>query len=209
MVDNPYAVLGLEPGASDEEVKRAYRLLAKKYHPDLNPGDQEAARKMQEVNEAYDQIKNPEKYASRQTGYQGYNPYGYNPYSGQSSYADPTAQYYQAAQQYILFGQYQQAITILENIKDRTARWYYLSALAHDGLGNQATALEHIKRAVGLEPDNYEYLSCLQQMENGGKIYRNRTSSFGGFTMVGNPCTNMCLCYLAQLLCCRGGVICC
>ena len=53
---DPYKVLGLEPGASDEEVKQAYRRLAKKYHPDLNPGDAEAARKMQEVNEAYDRI---------------------------------------------------------------------------------------------------------------------------------------------------------
>ena len=59
MVDDPYKVLGLSRDASDEEVKRAYRALAKKYHPDLNPGDQEAAQKMQEVNEAYDQIKNP------------------------------------------------------------------------------------------------------------------------------------------------------
>ena len=59
MVDDPYKVLGLPRNASDEDVKRAYRTLAKKYHPDLNPGDQEAARKMKEVNEAYDQIKNP------------------------------------------------------------------------------------------------------------------------------------------------------
>ena len=63
MIDDPYSVLGLGRDATDEEVKQAYRRLAKKYHPDLNPGDQEAARKMQQVNEAYDQIKNPEKYA--------------------------------------------------------------------------------------------------------------------------------------------------
>ena len=62
MIDDPYKVLGLSPDASDEDVKRAYRRLAKKYHPDLNPGDQEAARKMQEVNAAYEQIKNPEKF---------------------------------------------------------------------------------------------------------------------------------------------------
>ena len=49
MMDDPYKVLGLERGASDEEVKKAYRRLAKKYHPDANPGDQEAARKMQEL----------------------------------------------------------------------------------------------------------------------------------------------------------------
>ena len=60
MIDDPYKVLGVSRDASDEEIKRAYRALAKKYHPDLNPGDQEAARKMQEVNAAYEQIKDPE-----------------------------------------------------------------------------------------------------------------------------------------------------
>ena len=83
-----YEVLGLKKGASDEEIKKAFRQLAKKYHPDLNPGDQEAARRMQEVNEAYDQIKNPEKYAHRQSaqggsygsGYGGF--YGYDCFGG-------------------------------------------------------------------------------------------------------------------------------
>ena len=60
MIDDPYKVLGVSRDASDEEIKTAYRRLAKKYHPDLNPGDAEAARKMQQVNAAYDQIKNPD-----------------------------------------------------------------------------------------------------------------------------------------------------
>ena len=54
---DPYEVLGLSPGASDEEVKKAYRALAKKYHPDLNPGDKVAEEKMKEINAAYDRIK--------------------------------------------------------------------------------------------------------------------------------------------------------
>ena len=59
MIEDPYKVLGVSPNASDEEIKRAYRELAKKYHPDRNPGDEEAAKKMQQVNAAYEQIKNP------------------------------------------------------------------------------------------------------------------------------------------------------
>ena len=55
-MDDPYKVLGVSPDASDEEVKRAYRALAKKYHPDRNPGDAAAAQKMREINAAYDAI---------------------------------------------------------------------------------------------------------------------------------------------------------
>ncbi|MEE1352467.1 MAG: DnaJ domain-containing protein [Acutalibacteraceae bacterium] len=54
---DPYEVLGLPHGASMEEVTRAYRQLAKKYHPDLNPGDATAAEKMSEINDAYDRIR--------------------------------------------------------------------------------------------------------------------------------------------------------
>ena len=129
MMDDPYKVLGVEPGASDEEIKKAYRRLAKKYHPDLNPGDEVAARKMKEVNAAYERIKNPEKYQSSQsgnTGYGGYNqydPFGWGSYGGyQQRTTQSGDQYQRAAEQYIRFGQYQQAINALSNSAEKNAR---------------------------------------------------------------------------------------
>lgn len=217
MASDPYKVLGVGPNASDEEIKQAYRRLAKKYHPDLNPGDQEAARKMQEVNAAYEQIKNPEKSAPN-GGYGGNGGYGsgygtggygggyYDPFGAyrQRSGAQTGDQYQQAAYQYLRYGQFREALNVLENCQDRNARWYYLSALANNGMGNQITALEHIRKAVSMEPDNPEYLDALNQMENGGAAYRRQAGNFQGFSMGGNPCANLCLCYLAQMLCCGG-----
>lgn len=80
MVQDPYAVLGVSRNATEAEIKSAYRRLAKQYHPDLHPGDPVAARKMVEINEAYEQIKNPQPQNQQYT----YNPYG----SSQRPYGD-------------------------------------------------------------------------------------------------------------------------
>ncbi len=204
MIDDPYKVLGVSRDASDDEIKQAYRRLAKQYHPDRNPGDQEAAKKMQQVNAAYEQIKNPEKaqQTGGQSGYGGY--YSYDPFGGSQQQQQNTGDsYQQAAYQYIRYRRYQEALNALANSKERNARWYYLSALANDGLGNQVTALEHIKRAVSMEPDNQQYLWTLSRMENGGATYQRQAGNYRGFTVRGDPCANLCLCWLAQLFCCR------
>ena len=62
MTRDPYEVLGVSRGASEDEIKQAYRRLAKQYHPDLHPGDAACAKKMNEINEAYDLLKNPQAY---------------------------------------------------------------------------------------------------------------------------------------------------
>lgn len=59
MMMDPYKVLGISPGASEDEIKRAHRRLAKKYHPDTNPGNAAAAEKMNEINAAYDILTKP------------------------------------------------------------------------------------------------------------------------------------------------------
>ena len=213
MISDPYKVLGVSRDATDEQIKQAYRRLAKKYHPDLNPGDKEAARKMQEVNAAYEQIKNPDAANNQQGGY-GQDPfggYGYDPYGGAYRRAQQgsTDQYQQGAYNYVRMGRYQEALNILNNFNNRNGRWYYISALAHNGLGNQVTALEHIRKAVSMEPDNEEYLFVLEQIQSGGTAYRRQAGNFRGFTMRSSPCYSLFLCWLANIFCCGRGFICC
>ena len=79
-----YEVLGVSKNASEDEIKRAYKKLARKYHPDMNPGDKEAEEKFKEVNEANEVLSNPEKKAKYdQFGFAGVDPnYG----AGQGGY---------------------------------------------------------------------------------------------------------------------------
>ena len=70
-----YEVLGVDKNADEAAIKRAYRTLAKKYHPDMNPGDKEAERKFKEVNEAYAVLSDPDKKAKYdQYGFAGVDP---------------------------------------------------------------------------------------------------------------------------------------
>jgi curved DNA-binding protein len=60
-----YKILGVSKNATQDEIKKSFRKLAKKYHPDANPGDKKAEEKFKEVNEAYEVLGDPEKRKSR------------------------------------------------------------------------------------------------------------------------------------------------
>ena len=189
---DPYRVLGVSPDSSDEEITKAYRRLAKKYHPDLNPGDKSAAERMREINEAYDAIKKGNtgaSYAGAQGSYGGYNA------GGARQGLSPL----DSAQAYLRAGMYEQALYILMNISQRTARWYYLSAIANSQSGNGITAMQHAQTAVQMEPQNRRYQALLEQMKAGQTAYFQRRTVIRPVTGFGRVVAAF---ILARLCCC-------
>ena len=205
MVQDPYSVLGVSRDASDEEIKKAYRELAKKYQPDRNPGNEEAARKMNEINAAYDQIKNgtPNNngYGSYGYGQSG----GYGQYGGYGGFGGFGGAYEQpqeraecrAAVNYIRNGRYNEALTALSQVPtaERDGRWYYLHSVANMYLGNRIAALDSAKRAVELSPDNAEYNRLLQTLQSGGTYYTNYSNNTMSNCGLCSDCCNMYLCF--------------
>ena len=118
---------------------------------------------------------------------------------GQSSYSNQQEQdpHYVAASNYINNGHYQEALNVLNDIQDRTAQWYFLSAIANNGVGNNILALDLAKTALSMEPNNATYQRLVQTLESGGDWYSGRQSMFGGddssMCLCGDPCTTLCI----------------
>ena len=111
---------------------------------------------------------------------------------------------------YIRSGHYKEALHVLDSLSRRDGRWYYLSAIANSGSGNNVTALEHARRAVELEPNQLPYRDLLAQLENGGHWYHSRREPYGSFgSGQGGYCSKLCLAYMLCNLCCGGGGLCC
>lgn len=209
-MQDPYRVLGISPQATDDEVKKAYRALAKKYHPDVNNGSSEAETRMKEVNEAYSTVMKWRREGTNASGYEsGYGSgRGYGAGEAYSS-ANP---HFQAARNYIHAGRYQEAMHVLEDIMERNAEWYYLCGEASLGLGNRVAALNYARQAVSMNPNNFEYRALLSRLEGGARYYQ--TGSAGrGFAMptvlCGSPLLGCCLLNLlcnCLCNCCGGGM---
>ena len=208
---DPYSVLGISRAASDEEIKKAYRKLSRKYHPDANinnPNKAQAEEKFKEVQQAYEQIMKEKEYGTS-GNYNSYDGFGGFGGQSQSTYQDEEAIRRQAAANYIQSRHFQEAMNVLSSLNQRNGQWYYLSAMANMGLGNNVTALEQIREAVRQEPNNMQYRMLLQRMEGGGGWYQQQQDPFGGMPMAGNDMCDACCRTMACAMCWPGGIFCC
>ena len=193
-MNDPYQVLGVKPDASDDEIKRAYRELARKYHPDNyqnNPLADLAEEKMKEINEAYDAVTK-----MRSGGGSGGYTSGGSAYQSQSAYrqqsqsSDPT---FARVRNLINGGNLDQAEQLLRSTNTRTAEWYFLAGSVAYRRGWLDEAMQNYQMAVNMEPNNMEYRQAYVMMQQGGNAYR--PAGYGGTGMDAMDCctTMMCL----------------
>jgi curved DNA-binding protein CbpA len=198
---NPYEVLGVSETATDEEIKTAYRNLAKKYHPDNyndSPLADVAEEKMKEVNEAYDRICDMRRNGSHSSSYNG--SYGTGNSYTRTSYPD--------VRQYIMNGRLDDAMELLNGIPDtnRDAEWYFLMGMVFSRKGWNDQAYSYFQRAYQMDPSNPEFSAAFNNM-NARRSYNNpgyNTAGTGMGCSGCDICTGM-LCANCLCNCCSRG----
>lgn len=211
MISDPYSILGVAKTASSEEVKKAYRELSKKYHPDShmnNPLSDLAEEKFKEIQQAYDQIMNGitgnNNYSARSSssndGAWGGNSSNYNNTSGDSAE-------FNGVYNLLYERRYQEALRELGKISNHNAKWFYFSAVANNGVGNNVVAFEHARQALALEPSNRDYQNLVNQLQFRTQRYQSAGNMYGRPSMgSGNLCCDL---FCADSLCeCLGGDLC-
>lgn len=167
---NPYEVLGVKEGASEEEIKRAYHELVRKYHPDQfkdNPLSDLAEEKLKEINEAYDMLMRGKKNNSSQSSNRQYSSsysqdYGYGAQQGD----------YQKVVECINRGDLANAERILDGISTRDAQWYYFKGVIAAQRRRYGVAYDSFQTAVNMDPSNPIYRDALNQMMNASRGFR-------------------------------------
>ena len=200
-MNDPYQTLGVSENASDEEIKKAYRDLARKYHPDNyhdNPLADLAQEKMKEINAAYEEINRRRSGGNRTSGssYGGYQQQ-YGQYQGRSS-----SSVLQQVRIAIQSGDLSRAEALLANYSDHNAEWNFLRGAVCYRRGWMDEAKRYYQTACQMDPGNPEYRQALEFMEKGTQsAYRPGGQQFGTDVCTGNPCVPLC-CLWAL---CNGG----
>lgn len=168
---NPYEVLGVSENASEEEIKRAYKKLVKKYHPDRyqnNPLADLAEEKLQEVNEAYDMLMKNKNTSSYEYGYGG----------GSSGGGSGRPDYMQV-RRLIDANNLREAERILNGTRDRSAEWFFLAGMVSYKKGWYDDARNKLQTAADMEPGNMEYSQAYGRMINMGGQFQNQAYGRG------------------------------
>lgn len=190
-----YKILGVSEGVGEEEIKKAYKELVKKYHPDKyinNPLADLAAEKMKDINKAYDLLT---KTKNNQGTYSntGYSGGGYGGFDGGFQNIKPT---FGVVRQLISLRQFTKAQMFLEQLP-KTAEWYYLDGIISINRGWSVRGLESLQKAVEMEPNNTEYSDALNNFKNRTANYANG----GGMYSTNADCCSAVPCYCLPCFC--------
>ena len=203
-MNDPYKILGVSPDATDEDIKTAYRSLARKYHPDkYRDSDlaEMAGEKMKEINAAYDEIQKIRagKAPGGQSAY-GQNPYGQNPYG---QYQGGSSNPYITARQLINLRRVAEAAQVLSTIpeSERGAEWHFLMGCVAVSRGHYVDAQQFFDTACGMDPENPEYRNAQERLRNRGNGFGSGQGSMGG----GCSCCDICTAFMCADCCCDMG----
>ncbi len=156
-MSDPYQVLGISRSASSDEIKKAYRNLSRKYHPDANinnPNKAQAEERFKEIQQAYKQIMDEKENGYYNGGWSGFGTGGY--YTGQgmggqnSSSQDVNSMHLKAAANYINSSYYREALNVLAQMQEKNGHmWHFQNLLAcHKGSAYSGTTSRLIQAGI-------------------------------------------------------------